>query len=497
MIRILFVFITIAALHCYGALASTIPWKNDSLFFISSRGSKLSEVLRDFGANYNIPVIVSNQIDDIFVGTIPKMLPELALNKISRMHKLAWYYDGQALYFYKAQEVSSELIAPTYLNINTFIQQLKNSNILGQPYCQASIISASNTLQIQGVPICIQRIEAMATRIDAQKLNQDQNQEEIRVFPLKYANAADGNYEYRGQKIIVPGIISVLKDMAQGRTLPLLQNQGQPSPTDSNLPMFSVDQRQNAIIIRDRKLTMPRYASLITQLDKKPVIIEISVLIVDVNAEDLSTLGIDWSASAQIGGGNISLNNNGIPDTSSFSSIVSNTSNFMIKLNALQQNAKAQILSRPSIVTLDNNQAVLDRSITFHTKLIADNTAKLDSISTGSLLRVTPRLIEEQGKKEIMLTLSIQDGRQIHSTSELEPLPQTLSSEVSTQTLLQAGQSLLLGGFVQDEHSEGERRIPLLSDIPIIGGLFNSSQKNNRSTIRLFLIKAQPANLYQ
>ncbi len=261
--------------------------------------------------------------------------------------------------------------------------------------------------------------------------------------------------------------------------------------------MFSVDQRQNAIIIRDRKLTMPRYASLITQLDKKPVIIEISVLIVDVNAEDLSTLGIDWSASAQIGGGNISLNNNGIPDTSSFSSIVSNTSNFMIKLNALQQNAKAQILSRPSIVTLDNNQAVLDRSITFHTKLIADNTAKLDSISTGSLLRVTPRLIEEQGKKEIMLTLSIQDGRQIHSTSELEPLPQTLSSEVSTQTLLQAGQSLLLGGFVQDEHSEGERRIPLLSDIPIIGGLFNSSQKNNRSTIRLFLIKAQPANLYQ
>ncbi|WP_369309410.1 EscC/YscC/HrcC family type III secretion system outer membrane ring protein [Providencia rettgeri] len=492
---LLFIIITNALLGTE-TLASTIPWKNDSLFFISSKGHKLSDVLRDFGANYNIPVIVSNQIDEIFSGTIPKIPPELALNKLSQMHKLAWYYDGQALYFYKAQEVNSQLISPTYLNVNTLIQQLNNSDILDGRYCQANIISSSNTLQVQGVPVCIQRVESMTKRIDEQKLNQDQNQEEIRVFPLKYTHAADSDYEYRGQKIVIPGIISVLKDMAQGRTLPLQQSQGQPSPADSNLPMFSVDPRQNAIIIRDRKLTMPRYASLINQLDKKPVIIEISVLIVDVNAEDLSTLGIDWSVSTQIGGGNISLNSSGIPDTSNFSSIVSNTNNFMIKLNALQQNAKAQILSRPSIVTLDNNQAVLDRSITFHTKLIAENTAKLESISTGSLLRVTPRLIEGSGRKEIMLTLSIKDGRQIHSTSELEPLPQTLSSEVSTQTLLQAGQSLLLGGFVQDEHSEGERKIPLLSDIPFVGGLFNSSQKNNRSTIRLFLIKAQPANLH-
>jgi type III secretion protein C len=257
--------------------------------------------------------------------------------------------------------------------------------------------------------------------------------------------------------------------------------------------MFSADVQQNAVIVRDRKINIPLYDSLIRKFDRKPTLIEISVMIMDVNSEDLSALGIDWSASTQIGGGSVSFNSSGKPSSDSFSSVISNTGTFMIRLNALQQNAKAQILSRPSVVTLDNTEAVLDRSITFHTKLVSREVAKLESLTTGSMLRVTPRLIDEGTHKEMMLKLVIQDGRQISAYSEHEPLPQTLSSEVATQTLLRAGQSLLLGGFVQDEQSEGERKIPLLGDIPVLGKLFRSTQKNSRSTVRLFLIKAEPS----
>lgn len=257
--------------------------------------------------------------------------------------------------------------------------------------------------------------------------------------------------------------------------------------------MFSADVQQNAVIVRDRKINMPLYEKLIKEFDRKPALIEIAVLIIDVNAQDLSSLGIDWAMSTKIGGGRISFNSNGEANANNFSSVISNTPNFMIRLNALQQNAKAQILSRPSVVTLDNTQAVLDRSITFHTKLLAENVAKVESISTGTLLRVTPRLIDENGQKQMMLKLVIQDGRQIDSTSVQEPLPQTLSSEVSTQTLLRAGQSLLLGGFVQNENSEGVSKIPLLGDLPLVGSLFRSKQNNTRSTVRLFLIKAEPS----
>lgn len=476
-----------------GATSAAIPWQGNDAFFLSSRGSKLAEVLRDLGANYGVPVVVSAQVDEPFIGEIPNMKPEQALDLLAQMYKLAWYYDGQAIYVYKAQEVSSQLITPTYLTVPTLISQLKGSAMLDRRTCRVSAVPASNALKVQGVPVCLQRVEMLAKRIDEQKLNHDQNQEVIRLFPLKYANAADSQYDYRGNQVVVPGVVSILKEMAQGRTLPLQPNQGQASSNDNNLPMFSVDQIQNAIIVRDRKINIPLYDSLIGKLDKKPTLIEVAVMIVDVNSEDLSALGIDWSASAQIGGGTVSFNSQGQPSSDSFSSVISNTGNFMVKLNALQQKARAQILSRPSVVTLDNSQAVLDRSVTFHTKLVSKEVAKLESITTGSLLRVTPRLIEEGGHQEILLKLGIQDGRQIGSISELEPLPQTLSSEVSTQTLLRAGQSLLLGGFVQNEQSEGVRKIPLLGDIPLIGKFFSTTQKNSRSTVRLFLIRAEPA----
>ncbi|MDL4454983.1 EscC/YscC/HrcC family type III secretion system outer membrane ring protein [Klebsiella michiganensis] len=482
-------------LSVIGSAVAAIPWQGNGLFFFASRGSKLSEVLRDLGANYGVPVVVSTQVDEPFIGEIPSMKPEQALNLLARMYKLAWYYDGQAIYIYKAQEVNSQLITPTYLTVPTLINQLKGSAILDRSSCRVSAVPASNALKVQGVPVCLQRVETLAKRIDEQKLNHDQNQEVIRLFPLKYANAADGHYDYRGRQVVVPGVVTILKEMAQGRTLPLQPNQGQPSSGDNNLPMISVDPTQNAIVVRDRKINIPLYDSLIAKLDKKPTLIEVAVMIIDVNSEDLNALGIDWSASAKIGGGTVSFNNQGVPNSDSFSSVISNTGNFMVRLNALQQNARAQILSRPSVVTLDNSQAVLDRSITFHTKLVSKEVAKLESITTGSLLRVTPRLIEEGGRQEVLLKLGIQDGRQIGTVSELEPLPQTLSSEVSTQTLLRAGQSLLLGGFIQNEQSEGERKIPLLGDIPLIGKLFSTSQKNNRSTVRLFLIKAEPARL--
>jgi type III secretion protein C len=143
-------------------------------------------------------------------------------------------------------------------------------------------------------------------------------------------------------------------------------------------------------------------------------------------------------------------------------------------------------------VTLNNIQAVLDRNTTFYTKLTAEKVAKLESITAGSLMRVTPRLVDEGEQQRVMLTLNIEDGQQGTSNNNAESLPQINNSEIATQASLLAGQSLLLGGFTRDEQTTGERSIPLLRDIPVLGSLFRSSNKSNRNIVRLFLIKAEP-----
>ncbi|MBK5415417.1 EscC/YscC/HrcC family type III secretion system outer membrane ring protein [Pseudomonas sp. TH31] len=476
------------ALTAQGAIAP----KGAAAFFLNTRGAKLADVLRDLGANYGVPVIVSPQIGESFIGRLDGQTPEQVLEHLAQLYQLAWYYDGQTIHVYKAQEVGSQLLTPAYLTVPILITQLQSTGVLDVRYCRVRSVPSSNALEVQGVPACMERVSRLAEGLDQQKFNRERNQEAIELFTLKYAAADDIQYTYRNQQVVVPGVVSVLRDMAQGRTLPLNENQGEPLSDDRSLPMFSADPRQNAVLVRDRKLNLPLYADLILRLDHKPSLVEISVAIIDVNSQDLGALGIDWSGSASIGGVEVGFNSSGGEESDSLSTVISNTGNFMLRVNALEQKAKARVLSRPSVLTLSNMQAVLDRNTTFYTKLVSENVAKLESISAGSLMRVTPRVIGEGGKQEVMLTLIVQDGRQIGPISESEPLPQTLNSEISTHALLKAGQALLLGGFVQDEESEGVRKIPLLGDIPYIGRLFRSTQKVSRQTVRLFLIKADP-----
>ncbi|WP_414925738.1 EscC/YscC/HrcC family type III secretion system outer membrane ring protein [Pseudomonas zeae] len=476
-----------------GAWANTkIPARAGADFFLDTRGAKLADVLRDVGANFKLPVAVSPLINESFIGHLDAKTPEQALERLAQLYSLTWYYDGQTMHVYRANEVGSQLLTPAYLSPQTLISQLQSTGVLDPRSCRVRAVPASNALEVQGVPVCLERVARLSEGLDQQKLNLERNQEGIELFALKYASAADSEYTYRGQQVVVPGIVSVLKEMAQGQTLPLASKEGELSSGERSQPTFSADPRQNAVLVRDRKLNLGLYPALIDQLDQKPKLVEISVAIIDVNSQDLGALGVDWSGSANVAGAGVSFNTGSDMGSGNFSTVISNTGNFMVRLSALEQNAKARVLSRPSVVTLNNMQAVLDRNITFYTKLVAENVAKLESISAGSLLRVTPRVVGEADRQEVMLTLIIQDGRQTSPISQAEPLPQTLNSEISTHALLKAGQALLLGGFVQDEESESVRKIPLLGDIPVLGRLFQSTQKTQRQTVRLFLIKADP-----
>lgn len=473
--------------------AKPIQWRG-APFFIASQNTSLTSVLKDLGANYGLPVIVSPQITEAYVGELQDSPKGKILTELSRLYQLMPYYDGNTLYIYKAHEMGQVTLSPAYLSGSALNRMVQRSGLLDGISCQIRDIGASNTLQVNGVPACLNQIATLAKQLDEQERNQDQNRVSVEVFPLKYASASDTSYVYRNQSVVVPGIVSVLRDMAQGQSATVLESKNPVAPEHTGQPTFSADQRQNAVLIRAHKQSMELYRSLIPQLDKRPTLIEISVAIIDVDAGDINELGIDWSASAKIGGGRVSFNNGGL-NSGSFSSLISNSGNFMVRLSALEQKSKAKIVSRPSVVTLDNVQAILDRNITFYTKLESEKNASLESIISGALMRVTPRLIHEQGGDKMLLTLNIEDGRQGEPISNTESLPQVQNAVIATQATLNLGQALLLGGFVQDEHTQGERKIPLLGDLPLVGGLFRSTVHKEHSVVRLFLIKAEPRQM--
>lgn len=464
-------------------------------FFVATRGMKVASLLKDFGANYSVPVIVSREVNDTFIGTLSGIDAQAVLGRLAGLYNLAWYFDGRALYVYKAQEVASEVLAPGYLGATELSTYLREAGVLDNQYCSVRPAGKFNALEVFGVPVCVARVKQLAKNLDEQMLDQAQNQETVQVFPLRYAAATDGSYAYRSQSVVIPGVVTELREMSQSRSLPIAANNGKMVPNTSagGLPLFSADSRGNAVIVRDRKANMQLYSELIRQLDQRPQQIQISVAIIDVDAGDLKSLGVDVSGSIRVGANRVGFNSGGSSSNDGmFSSLLSNAGDFLVKVNALEQTSRAKVLSRPSIVTLNNVQAVLDRNVTFYTKLQGDKVAQLASVAAGSLLRVTPRVIKDDGQDEVMLTLDLQDGRQGTPISNAEPLPQVQNSGIATQAILKTGQSLLLGGFVQDNENEGVRKVPLLGDIPVLGKLFSTRTTDKRSVVRLFLIKAEP-----
>lgn len=479
-------------LFCVFSRGNTLSWKGSD-FSLRSRSMPLSFVLKTLSEEYDTPVYIDPVINASFSGAIPPLPPMEILQKLISDYNLIAYFDGNMLFIYPSQRVENHIIMLNALSAKTLIANLRKLDVLVARSCEIHPALGIHAVEVRGVPACFTRITQLATTLDGELSKRQDDAVSVAVYPLKYATAVDDHYQYRDQSVVVPGIVSVLRDMNRAGA----PSANSTSPAVQGLPLFSADPRQNAVIVRDRSANMAGYRQLISELDQRPQMIEISVTIIDVDAGDISQLGIDWSAAVSLGGGGVTFNSaNGAMD-GGFSSVIRDTPNFMVRLNALEKNSHAYILSQPSVVTLNNIQAVLDRNITFYTKLEGDKVAKLESVTTGSLLRVTPRLLDQAGKQNIMLNLNIQDGQQSDPVSNSDPLPQIQNSEIASQATLQAGQSLLLGGFKQDKQIQAQNKIPLLGDIPLLGHLFNAQTTQTHSVIRLFLIKASIANSLQ
>lgn len=471
---------------------SATPTWNGKPFFIYGRDANLTCLLNDFSANYGLAAVVSPTINDVFSGNLTYRSAPKTLSALSERYHLAWYFYNGTIYFYKASELNQKVIPFDAVNTSMLIKYIYDAGLIDEKNCRVKALGHLSSLVISGVPICIDQVSALVNQFNLQSQEKSDKQEGINIFPLQYASAGDYDYQYRDTKVRLPGLVSVLREMSIGNHSVSNDAASNTASNTESLPLFSADQQRNAIIVRDKLKNMQLYRELIKQLDIRPVQIEISVTIIDVNASDINQLGIDWSASAALGGGKIDFNS-GLNDSgNAFSTVIGNTGGFMIRLKALEQNSKAKVLSQPSVVTLNNIQAILDKSVTFYTKLQSDNVAKLESVVSGSLLRVTPRLINDNGRQNILLNLNIQDGQQRQNAGGTDGLPEVDNSDISTQATLKAGQSLLLGGFIQNKQSNSVNKIPLLGDIPVVGILFRSKKTEVTSVVRLFLIKAIP-----
>ena len=258
---------------------------------------------------------------------------------------------------------------------------------------------------------------------------------------------------------------------------------------------ISADPRLNAIIVHDLESKMPMYEELIKSLDKPSSQVEVSVSIIDVNSEDISRLGVDWNNTRTNSANNTTNSeirfdpsaSSHKDDFSPFTTVVGlNIGSFNARLSALADDGRAKIVSRPSILTLDNLEAVFDNSSTFYVEVASNEDAELFPVTSGTIVQVTPRIVNENEGRRIHMSVNIQDGGD--AQEEGLSLPRVSNSSISTQAMVNENESLLIGGFFKQSENEKTTKVPVLGDLPVLGGLFRTESTRNSRQVRLFLI---------
>ncbi|NOZ53207.1 MAG: type II secretion system secretin GspD [Gammaproteobacteria bacterium] len=332
------------------------------------------------------------------------------------------------------------------------------------------------------------------------------------VIYLRYANAADLVPVLTGvgdsTKVIAAngakGAAKGARRGAQSSRSPLLNIQA--------------DESSNALVITAPPALFRSLEAVIRQLDIRRAQVLVEAVIAEVSSEKEARLGIEWlvdgsggnnpvgavdftgvvgaasAAAAGTVGALGSLFDSGA--TLAFGRFDSDTLNFAGLIKALEGDGSTNVLSTPSLVTLDNEEAeifigqqVSIPSGSFSSTGTGGSTPNnpfttFDRVPVGISLKVKPQ-ISEGDTVRLDIDQSV-DSIAAGSAGQGDII--TSERKINTSVMVDNGKVLVLGGLIKDDLVENEQKVPLLGDIPLLGALFRfKSVKKVKTNLLVFL----------
>lgn len=504
-------------------------------FSYQTDGKPLAEVLQDFAASQDLVAVVADGVTGVVSGKFDTT-PQNFLNGIAKAYGIIWYHDGTAIYFYPGKAIQTRLFRLKGFDSKA-VKDLLESLHLGDKRYSITFDKAQNTLLVSGPP---RHIEIVKEALDTLDQGAAENNERVtRIVSLRFASAADrtfGNTTVRGVASIMRSLYSdagsrgeasgdggsrrnakdtamqrqygtPMKPMngvsgdkaegASGRSETSTRGMASPVRYDEDQPNFEADEGTNAVIVQGRAQRMAEYESVIRRLDQKPQLVELEAMIIDVSADSVGSLGVDWSLANSRGSVSVTSPGNTAPTSNAVGAVSSSTytigtvlSNagreLVARVHALQGEGKARIVSRPTVLGVANRSAVMKEKRVATVKVAGNLEANLYQVEAGTMLQVTPQVIANDVGNQIKLSLYIEDGS--FDSQVVDQVPVVKKTEIRTEAHVREGESLLIGGIIIEADSDQATGVPGLRDLPVVGGLFRWSGNRNSRTERLFLI---------
>jgi type IV pilus assembly protein PilQ len=302
---------------------------------------------------------------------------------------------------------------------------------------------------------------------------------------------------------------------------------------------IAADATTNVVVVRDVATNVAAIRELISQIDVQTPQVVIESYIITTNENLNRDLGIQWgyqyTASPRTGNptgvnfpgtigvggvdGLLNSGTGGVPFMVDFPSSaaagagsvldlalgsLAGTQALNVRLSALENQGKARVVARPRVVTLNNKAAEIKSRRIVRVPVVSGRTSIVTSGSGGDsgnafqefdvgiTLKITPQISSDG---YVLLDISAESSEltdpsiRVGGSGNAFPLiPDSLSRTTSSNVLIRANDTFVLGGIFQDNMRQTERGIPYLRDTPGIGWLFRGNLRNkNKDELMVFI----------
>ncbi|RAT61652.1 type III secretion system outer membrane ring subunit SctC, partial [Lonsdalea populi] len=496
------------------AYAATPSSWNKGAYAYSAENTPLSQVLQDFSDSHGVKLQLGQIPESAVNGKIRAENPAAFIDRLALEHHFQWFVYSNTLYVSPQDEQTSVSLEISPEAAPDLKQALTGIGLL-DPHFGWGELPEEGVVLVTGPQEYVNLVSGFARKRESRE-----ERHKVMNFPLRFAAVSDRTIHYRDQKLVIPGVATILNELMDGNRHPpvgataaasganaaagggsaagdsnkALENEARnmltrwatrssPRSRDGKSALngkVSADVRNNALLIRDDEKRRAEYQLLIDSIDIPQNLVNIDAVILDVDRTALSRLEANWQGKLGSVTGGASLM------SGASTLFVSDFKRFFADIQALEGEGTASIVGNPSVLTLENQPAVVDFSRTAFITATGERVADIQPVTAGTSLQVTPRVIGKGDQNSIQLVIDIEDG-QLETNADGNAAG-VKRGTVSTQALIGENRALVLGGFHVEESGDRDRRIPLLGDIPWIGKLFTSRRHEVSRRERLFIL---------
>ena len=416
----------------------------------------IKNVLRILAKQANLNIIIGEEVKGKVTVSFVDVTLEEALEQILVSHGYI-YIKGKDIIRVTTVE-KLDAITRTFPLKHANAEEVKIS-LQGMLSAKGSmeVDKRTNTLVITDTVQKLENLRAIIKKLDIKISLEEQLEAEkvkiptvTRMFSLKYAKAE--------------GIKETLEELKSERGKVIANSEA------------------NAIIVTDIPIIVEEIAKYLNRLDIEPRQVLIEAEIVEVTLDKDTQLGVNWKkfefemiesperpAMAYTGDltTDFSLGNTGL----NLNVFEQNTD---VILNALTDKTDINLLSGPSIVTMDHQEATINvgEKVPYIVTRIEDQVA-VQSVQweeVGVKLTVTPHISPNN-----TVTMDIHPEVSEVKSETVQGYPRIATREATTQVLVRDGQTIVIGGMIKDKKTKTVFRIPIIGSLPLIGILFRKT----------------------